>query len=119
MLFCPPPPRADLPLLLWPVFFIAAAREDPYLKGRNFRKSVARGSERVVGLSKPVLRPASLRHRGGLSTSSGGLSPTRRTTADAEVERPQWDTADASAREQGVSYWGVKPLRFGDTLTCE
>lgn len=94
--------RADLLLLLWPVFFIAAAREDPHLKARNFRKSVAKGSERVVSLSKPVLRPSSLERHGGLSTSGSGLSATRRTTANADIERPQWDTADASARKVGV-----------------
>ena len=77
-------PRADLLLLLWPVFFIAAARQDPHLKGRNFRKSVTRGSELVVGLSKPVRHSVSL----------------RRTTADAEAERPAWETPDASARDQ-------------------
>eukprot|EP00904_Undaria_pinnatifida_P008172 jgi/Undpi1/4485/HiC_scaffold_17.g07839.m1 len=82
----------DLLLLLWPVFFVAATREDPHLKGRNFRKSVTRGSERVAGLSKPIRRSgSSLVHRGELA---------RRTAPESDSERPKWDTPDASAREQ-------------------
>lgn len=45
---CPPCSRApDLLLLLWPVFFIAATREEPQLKARNFRKCVTRGVEQA------------------------------------------------------------------------
>ncbi|CAM9511484.1 unnamed protein product, partial [Ectocarpus fasciculatus] len=44
----------DLLLMLWPIFFISASRQDPHLKVRNFKKSVTRGSERVVDLSRRV-----------------------------------------------------------------
>ncbi|CAM9308303.1 unnamed protein product, partial [Laminaria digitata] len=57
----------DLLLLLWPFFFVAAARQDPHLKVRNFRKSITRGSERVVGFSQPVLLSSSLRRRSELA----------------------------------------------------
>ncbi|CAM9349566.1 unnamed protein product [Ectocarpus sp. 13 AM-2016] len=35
----------DLLMLLWPIFFVAASRQDPHLKPRNFKKAVAKGLE--------------------------------------------------------------------------
>ncbi|CAM9827146.1 unnamed protein product, partial [Hapterophycus canaliculatus] len=39
----------DLLLILWPIFFVTASRQQPHLKVRNFKKAVVRGSERAVG----------------------------------------------------------------------
>ncbi|CAM9707380.1 unnamed protein product [Ectocarpus fasciculatus] len=35
----------DLLMIMWPIFFVAASRQDPHLKPRNFKKSVAKGIE--------------------------------------------------------------------------
>eukprot|EP00904_Undaria_pinnatifida_P000588 jgi/Undpi1/1052/HiC_scaffold_10.g04515.m1 len=84
----------DLLLLLWPIFFVAATREDPHLKARSFRKSIARGSERVVGLSQPVRMSLSLRRRRDL------IAQARQRTTVAGDLRPAWEDTDASSRQQ-------------------
>eukprot|EP00903_Cladosiphon_okamuranus_P009900 g9402.t1 len=43
----------DLLMILWPIFFVAASQQDPHLKPRNFRKTVAKGIEGIrIGDSK-------------------------------------------------------------------
>ena len=63
----------DLLLLLWPVFFVAAARQSPHLKVRNFRKSVTKGFAR--------------RDR-------------QENAADTGEAKPEWDSVDAVPCEQ-------------------
>ncbi|CAB1104807.1 unnamed protein product [Ectocarpus sp. CCAP 1310/34] len=48
----------DLLMLVWPIFFVAASRQDPHLKPRNFKKSVAKGLEglRIGKLVTPRTR---------------------------------------------------------------
>lgn len=77
----------DLLLILWPIFFVTASRQEPHLKVRNFKKSVVRGSERAVS-SIGVSLPRPLRRM-----SSGRLN-----FSSVEEERaPAWD------RERGAS----------------
>ncbi|CAB1102054.1 unnamed protein product [Ectocarpus sp. CCAP 1310/34] len=33
----------DLLMIIWPIFFVAASRQDPHLKPRNFKESVTKG----------------------------------------------------------------------------
>lgn len=89
------PLAADFLLLLWPLFFVAAARQEPHLKVRNIRKSIARGSERVVDFSQPVFLSAPLRRRNELARRA--VQPA---TANAGSETPTWENTDASARPQ-------------------
>ncbi|CAN0315183.1 unnamed protein product, partial [Ascophyllum nodosum] len=50
----------DLILIFWPFFFVAASREPPHLKPRNFRKSVVRVKEKVTNmLEKMSVAPTS------------------------------------------------------------
>lgn len=91
---------ADLLLLLWPVFFISASRQDPHLKGRNFKKSVTRGSDRVVDLTRRV-NNASLDLPHPLRRKTGSK---RRNATDEDEERPPtWETGGTlPAYEQQV-----------------
>ncbi|CAM9286399.1 unnamed protein product [Ectocarpus sp. 4 AP-2014] len=79
----------DLLLMLWPIFFISASRQDPHLKVRNFKKSVTRGSEVVVDLSRRVNSasveiPHPLRRKPGSRQSNA-------TGEDGEPP-PAWET---------------------------
>ncbi|CAN0469176.1 unnamed protein product, partial [Ectocarpus sp. 12 AP-2014] len=79
----------DLLLMLWPIFFISASRQDPHLKVRNFKKSVTRGSEVVVDLSRRVNSasieiPHPLRRQPGSRQSNA-------TGEDGEPP-PAWET---------------------------
>lgn len=65
--------RADLLLLLWPVFFVAAASQSPHLKIRNFRKSVSKGLTRAV---------------------------RQKNAADTGEAKPEWDSFDEDPGEQ-------------------
>ncbi|CAM9558036.1 unnamed protein product [Ectocarpus fasciculatus] len=38
----------DILLFLWPIFFVVASQEEPTLKPRDFRKTLQRGTERVM-----------------------------------------------------------------------
>ena len=90
--YTPAPPSsrsADLLLLLWPIFFVTAARPDPHLRVRNFKKSAARGSERVASVSETLCMPLSLRRRREAQTA--------RETGE---KRPAWECADAPFHEQ-------------------
>ena len=92
------PLAADLLLLLWPVFFVTAARQDPHLRVRNFRKSATRGSERVASVSKTLCLPLAKGRRGALARRAG-----QRTTGETGEERPSWECADSSFCEQVMS----------------
>ncbi|CBJ31549.1 expressed unknown protein [Ectocarpus siliculosus] len=76
----------DLLLLLWPIFFISASRQDPHLKGRNFKKSVTRGSDRVVDLTRRVnnATPYRVRRKAGDRKSNA--------TDEDEERPPAWET---------------------------
>ncbi|CAM9737189.1 unnamed protein product [Ectocarpus sp. 8 AP-2014] len=79
----------DLLLMLWPIFFISASRQDPHLKVRNFKKSVTRGSEVVVDLSRRVNStsieiPHPLRRQPGSRQSN--------TTGEDGEPPPAWET---------------------------
>lgn len=91
------PLAADLLLLLWPVFFVTAARQPPHLRVRNFKKSASRGSERVASVSEQLCLPLSLRRRKELARRS-----RRRNSAETSEERPTWEITDASAQGQQV-----------------
>lgn len=80
---------ADLLLLLWPIFFISASRQDPHLKGRNFKKSVTRGSDRVVDLTRRVNNASlDLPHR--LRRKTGDRKSN--ATDEDEERPPAWET---------------------------
>lgn len=100
LLHTTPPPNffplaTDLLLLLWPVFFVAATRQNPHLKVRNFRKSVTRGSQHILNFSKPVRVSVSARHRRELARRIG-----RKTAAGLGEEKPAWDFGDAIPLDQ-------------------
>ncbi|CAB1108528.1 unnamed protein product [Ectocarpus sp. CCAP 1310/34] len=65
----------DLLMLVWPIFFVAASRQDPHLKPRNFKKSVAKGLQglRVGEVVTPWTR------------KDGSINPE-----DEEV-KPHWE----------------------------
>eukprot|EP00904_Undaria_pinnatifida_P008136 jgi/Undpi1/4452/HiC_scaffold_17.g07806.m1 len=71
----------DLILLLWPIFFVAATRENPTLKPRNLKKSVQR-----VGTS--------IGFAASLKRSSSGSSDSSRCVHPLEQpgERPYWES---------------------------
>lgn len=83
---------SDLLLIFWPIFFVAAARQDPHLKVRNFRKSVVRGSQharRITSTVTSIGPPLKRRRPFGTSGEGSGL--------DKQEETPSWD-ASASNR---------------------
>ncbi|CAM9655141.1 unnamed protein product, partial [Ectocarpus sp. 13 AM-2016] len=80
----------DLLLLLWPIFFISASRQDPHLKGRNFKKSVTRGSDRVVDLTRRVNSAASLDLPYRLRRKAGDRQSN--ATDEDEERPPAWET---------------------------
>ncbi|CAN0502911.1 unnamed protein product [Ectocarpus sp. 12 AP-2014] len=80
----------DLLLLLWPIFFISASRQDPHLKGRNFTKSVTRGSDRVVDLTRRVNSAASLDLPYRLRRKAGDRQSN--ATDEDEERPPAWET---------------------------
>lgn len=67
----------DLLLLLWPIFFVAASRQDPHLKVRNFRKSVTKPAKSVR-----VRHPLRHKNRAGPNDGRNGF------TDDEEGEQP-------------------------------
>lgn len=77
----------DLLLILWPIFFVAVAEEQPNLKPRNFTKSVVRGAERAAVITKVVavldpLRRTTPVDAGNTKTASSmedGLEPEKRS----------------------------------------
>lgn len=82
----------DLLFILWPVFFIAASRQDPHLKVRNFRKSIARGATRARGVSATTSISHPLRPRMKIAGGSGNY-----VSSIEEEQRPAWDIADPRA----------------------
>lgn len=87
----------DLLLLLWPIFFVTAARQDPHLRVRNFRKSATRGSERVASVSETLCIPLAARRRRNQARRAG-----QRTGGETGEQGPSWECADASFRDQQV-----------------
>lgn len=84
------PSPLDLLLLFWPIFFVSAARHGPQLKGRNFRKSVARGAGHVRGATS--------------ITARARARPVKRSRKFApreeQEDNPVWDTASTTSRQQ-------------------
>ena len=80
--------RIDLILVLWPICFVAATRQDPHLKPRDFKRSV----ETVAGVTGFTGITASL--RGPLKRTMGD-NGGRQIDVDAterQIERPYWET---------------------------
>ena len=98
---------ADLLLLLWPVFFVAATRQDPHLKVRNFKKAVTRGSQRMVEFSEPVRLSLSSKRRSALAKRAGQKSAARTVE-----ERPAWDHVDRFTLEQASALLIVNKFMF-------
>lgn len=98
---------ADLLLLLWPVFFVAATRQDPHLKVRNFKKSVTRGSQRMVDFSEPVRVSLSSRRHRELAKRAG-----QNSAACTGEESPAWDSVDEFPLEQVTALVIVKIFMF-------
>lgn len=104
--------RTDLILVLWPIFFVAATRQDPHLKPRDFRRS----AETVAGvtgftgvtatLAGPLKRTMARGDRGGREIDVDAT--------DRQIERPYWEDtpSDTPPVEQLVS--GLKGL----DMTC-
>lgn len=87
LLSVPPPPRPDLLLILWPIFFVATAHEDPHLKPRNFTKSVVKGAERVAGVTNAIAHPWPMRR----SASAGVTNRGNALEEGFPEERCPWD----------------------------
>ncbi|CAN0175933.1 unnamed protein product, partial [Scytosiphon promiscuus] len=99
----------DLLLILWPIFFVTASRQEPHLKIRNFKKSVVRGSERAVG-SIGVSLPRPLRRMQGgrlnFSPVEGERVPSwdRRQAAPVRQEFPARRFSDGSISRAALSH---------------
>ena len=78
----------DLILVLWPIFFVAATRQDPHLKPRDFKRSV----ETVAGATGFTGITASL--RGPLKRTMGdnGGRQIDVEATERQIERPYWET---------------------------
>ena len=63
-------------MILWPIFFVAASHQDPHLKPRNFKKTVAKG---IGGIR--------IGDRSG-GKSIGAKMPAGSTATET---RPHWD----------------------------
>ena len=94
--FFPPCKSADLLLILWPIFFVAATQQEPQLKPRTFKKSITRGAERAAGIAKAIPRPAQTRR----STSVGPCDSFN--ISRMEEARPSWDRTLPPAYEGEV-----------------
>lgn len=82
LLHAPP----DILLILWPLFFVAATRQDPHLKPRTFKKSVVRGIERTAGITKAIARPGPIVRSGSVE-----IGDTSRGLDDFREERSAWE----------------------------
>eukprot|EP00752_Nemacystus_decipiens_P018199 g16328.t1 len=81
----------DLLLILWPIFFVAATQEEPRLKPRNFRKSIVRGAERAAGITKVVAVTAPLRRSASVGAAGGASGASSLEAGLAQEERPPWE----------------------------
>lgn len=88
---------SDLLMLVWPIFFVAASRQDPHLKPRNFKKSVAKGLE---GLRIGELVTAGTR-------KDGSSNP------EDEEQKPHWERKGRQVRFVAalVVYWSATLVR--------
>lgn len=105
----------DLILILWPIFFVAATRENPTLKPRNLKKSVTRAAERAKGAGAAIGLPRPLKR--SMSTSLDGRRGRSIRPLDQPVERPYWETAPPtckSARTMVRDAVAVVDMEVGD-----
>lgn len=90
--FAPPFPllrRIDLILILWPIFFVAATRQDPHLKPRDFKRSaeIVGGVTGFTGVTASLAGPLK-------RTMARGDKGGREIDVDAtehQIERPYWE----------------------------
>ncbi|CAN0557420.1 unnamed protein product [Ectocarpus sp. 12 AP-2014] len=91
----------DLILILWPLFFVAASQPEPYLKPREFAKSVTRTVERASGITKTVANSGPRRRLESMETinETSGAS-----LGDGFREEPApWEQLPASGAQRSVS----------------
>ena len=84
----------DLILIFWPFFFVAASREPPHLKPRNFRKSVVRVKEKVTNMLEKM------------SVAPTSRDPPRSSFHDEQQEEilPDWERGASSCHHQQVQW---------------
>lgn len=77
----------DLILILWPIFFVAATRQEPHLKPRDFKKPAAilAGKPSLAGVTASLPRPLKRR------MSTGGQTGRTIDIAEHQIERPYWE----------------------------
>eukprot|EP00904_Undaria_pinnatifida_P010891 jgi/Undpi1/6932/HiC_scaffold_21.g09406.m1 len=85
----------DLILILWPIFFVAATREGPRVKPRNFRKSVSRVAERAkivnpkTAFQRPLKRSMPVGCQSGRSLSASDQPvEAYNTLGDSSAKEP-------------------------------
>lgn len=86
---------ADLLLILWPLFFVAATQQDPHMKPRDFKKIAgwAVESAKVAASTSGLARPSE-----GATTFDGLRSGAGRRERPAEP--PYWEAAVPPQRQQ-------------------
>lgn len=77
----------DLILILWPIFFVAATRQEPHLKPRDFKKPAAILARKpsLAGVTASLPRPLKRR------MSTGGQTGRTIDIAEQQIERPYWE----------------------------
>ena len=94
---CPPtrPPlrRIDLILMLWPICFVAATRQGPHLKPREFGKSVeAVAGVTVSGVTGFVGVTASRQGPPISAMTCGDQCGKPAHSTERQIEHPYWET---------------------------
>lgn len=82
----------DLLRIFWPIFFVVTARQDPFLKSRNFKKTVLTATKAVT------------------NTIASSVATSRVSSSSVEEARPPWEASGVSAGDQQVServWWFV------------
>lgn len=79
-------------LILWGVLFITNKRDEPRLRGRNFKKSAVRGVQRVQSFASGVYT------MGSFKVTSSSVRPA--TCATDDEARPHWDIESGKGGEE-------------------
>lgn len=81
----------DLLAIFWPIFFVMTSRQDPFLKTRNFKKSVAKATETAMNV--PAFVACAVTRR----------KFTANCTSEGNEKIPDWDHPGDSSGNQHVS----------------
>lgn len=90
---CPPDlpllRRIDLILILWPIFFVAATRQDPHLKPRDFKRSAetVAGVTGFTGVTASIAGPL----KRSIARDDKGGRQIDVDATDHQLERPYWE----------------------------